>query len=486
MAKRDKKVGKAVPVEEVLQELGDPKTWPEEDARYEQSLRTKDLEFVDRILFGECLKILPRLPSNTYDSYVSDVPYGLGDKDPTLEEIVAYLQGADLVTGDFMGKDWNIPSIPIWREVYRVLKPGAHVLVFGGTRTFDLISMGLRAAGFENRDTIAHDHPALQWKQGQGMPKSHDIGKAVAKKTGATDSHVGEGTALKPSWEPILVFRKPIEKTLAYNAQKYGTGGLNIDASRVPHAGASDFEKHKSGVDAIKARGGSMANSWKNSSDLSGANDVTSAGRWPPNAVMTHSPECQKGDSGWACIEDCPVRQLDIQSGPMKATLAGLADPNVAHAHPGIDTTTDSSFFGKPRSHLGTVYADEGTASRFHPQFEGQNPVSPPFLYCAKAAKKETSLGGRILNDHPTRKPLKLMRWLLKLVTPKGGLVLDSFCGSGSTLHAAVLEGFHYTGVDRWDHAYKIATQRMKLVHEDLADQQQQEASFEAMGQMED
>src|SRR5690606_16498389 len=147
-----------------------------------------------------------------------------------------------------------------------------------GTRTWDLISLGLRSAGFEKRDTIADNHPALQWVYASGMPKSTNVGKAIAKLEEATDeqkkSTHGLGSGLKPSWEPILVFRKPFKGSLTKNVLTYGTGALNIDATRVKHSSTQDFENHKKQVESVQARGGVRGDSWKNSSDLSGANDV--------------------------------------------------------------------------------------------------------------------------------------------------------------------------------------------------------------------
>ena len=235
------------------------------------------MEFENRVLRGACLEVLKDIPDNTFDAVVMDPPYGLGSKEPTVEKIVAYLQGADLDTGgDFMGKKWEIPSVLVWQELFRVLKPGGHVLTFGGTRSWDLISMGARAAGFEYRDTIADEYPsfpALQWLYGQGFPKSHNISKAIDKDLGSEREVVdtkrsglsmntrlnddgwhnagtgesgkwvpvtasasdeareweGWGTALKPAWEPILMYRKPLDGTVVQNIRKWGTGAINID-----------------------------------------------------------------------------------------------------------------------------------------------------------------------------------------------------------------------------------------------------------------
>lgn len=341
----------------------------------------------------------------------------------------------------------------------------------------------------------------------------------------------GYGTGLKPCFEPILVFRKPLsEKNVHENVLKHGTGAINIDACRVKHSSSQDLENHKAGVEAIKARGGSMDNSWKNSSDLSGANEVTSAGRWPPNCLFSHADGCKRlgekkvegssckathvglgregnhtkgtygahaskvtsgyvGEDGtetvaaWECVEGCPAAALDAQSGNRKSTLAGLADPNEVHEHPGHDTTSESMWFGKDRTFLGKVYADQGGASRFYPQFEGQTEIDSPFLYTGKATKKETTLGGRIENKHVTKKPIKLMSWLVKLVTQKGGITLDPFCGSGSTLHAAILEGMRFTGIERDPESHATAAKRVELVLKDVQGEKTQTSLFDlAMG----
>jgi len=607
------------------------------------------VEFENTVLFGHCLDVLKQLPDETFTSIITDPPYGLG-KQPKVEELTAYLQGSDLVTGEFHGQNWKIPSVLVWREVFRILKPGGHVLCFGGARTFDLISLGLRAAGFENRDTIA-EFGCLQWLYGSGMPKSHNISKAIDRLAGAERRVVGVkpgheefvgrgndssikslrdgtlktgfsrpwmadpekveayhlqtapatpeakqwqeyGTGLKPCWEPILVFRKPIaERTVAAQVLKTGTGALNIDVCRVKHSSSEDFKKHKAGVDAIKTRGGSMDNSWKNSSDLSGANDVTSAGRWPPNALLVHSEGCKKvgekkvkagggtephsqaapisqleqgpfkeqtnrpyrnyADSegtetvdAWACVEGCPVKALDAQSGNRPSTLTGRADPTEQHENPGDNH--DASWFGGGNSRVyadeggasrffpqfeaedsnewdcvegcpvraldeqsgscgaqapvrgtepsmavepgtitgerkrvpGVFHADEGGASRFFPQFEGQTEVEVPFMYCGKVSKREATLSGKIENRHPTKKPVALMRWLIRLVTPKGGIVLDPYCGSGSTLQAAIEEGCIFTGIENDPVSHTIASKRVEILLGKAAEVQQQEDWF--------
>jgi site-specific DNA-methyltransferase (adenine-specific) len=318
--------------------------------------------------------------------------------------------------------------------VLRVLKPGGYLLAFGGSRTAHRIACAIEDAGFEIRDS-------LEWLYGSGFPKSMNVSKAIDKAAGAERAVVGVraknypdtpsgygsvsakggtraggifsattgdvaagrevtvaataaakqwngwGTALKPSHEPIIVARKPFPGTVASQVLATGTGAINIDACRVAHASADDLAGHEAQVAAIKARGGKMADSWKNSSDLAGANDVNTAGRWPPNTLLTHSAACRvvgarpvKANPTWAtpnrecesgftgeevsevrhtnetvleydCAADCPVREMDGQSG-------------TSHAGVGVGGIWTRSS-GKP---AGDQHGDSGTASRFFPQ----------------------------------------------------------------------------------------------------------------------
>jgi len=430
--------------------------------------------FENEVLLGTCLDRLKEFPAECIDSYVSDVPYGLGGKVPTPEQIVAYLQGADLVTGDFMGKDWDIPSVPVWKEIYRVLKPGSYAVVFGGTRTFDLVSMGIRMAGFECRDTIAHEFPQvelpiLQWCYASGMPKSRNIGKALATKGTPIEGEIGTG--LKPAWEPILLYRKLFKGTVSENVLEHGTGGLNIGVSRVKHASLGDFETHKKQVEAIKAKGGQRGKSWKNSSDLSGAEDVKDGGRWPANFVLTHA-DCQEVGGVWQCVPGCPVAELDTQSGNRPSTLTGRADPSRSHSHPGTAFNSNSTFLGE-RTYHSNVYSDSGGASRFFKRFDGT-----PFRYVPKANRLEAGCG-EFEVEHPTLKPTELMRYLINLVTPPGGIVLDSHCGSGSTCHAAYIDRYRYVGIERDKASWEEACRRMEVVKRVVGGDHMQEDLFE-------
>jgi hypothetical protein len=254
------------------------------------------------VLHGDVRDLLPTLPADFFDACVCDPPYELG----------------------FMARKWDRSGVAtdpeVWAGVLHALKPGAHLCAFGGTRTYHRIACAIEDGGFELRDSI------LAFLHGQGFPKSLDLAKEADKRLGhwrgrrgdevsgnaamsggnfertdkgepvtaAAAALQGLGSALKPSFEPIAFARKPLDGTLLTNVQKWGTGALRIDDCRVAHAGVSDLEAHAAGVAAIKARGGSMDGSWKNSSDLSGANDVSTEGRWPPNAVFQHHPSCRR------------------------------------------------------------------------------------------------------------------------------------------------------------------------------------------------
>ncbi len=455
-----------------------------------------------------------------------------------------------------MGKLWEIPSVPTWRECYRVLKPGGYVLSFAGTRTWDIMSVGLRAAGFENRDTISSlfGSPCLQWLHGQGFPKSTNISKKlrerakkkkdlpdeeVARLNKLADLFEGYGTALKPAWEPILCFRKPlVEPTLADQVAVTGTGGLNIEATRIKHASAEDFEQHKQQVERIKSEGGSWDASWKNSSDLSGANDVTAAGRWPPNVVLTHSPECKQvgvrtvtaptinrftdgmkpfGDGAghpyessgggeeevpiYECVEGCPVKSLNevnddrssITHQPRVADVARFFPqfvPDAPFFYTGKatkkektvlngkfstkkgeqflclrDETLNSEEMGRFLEHWTTKASPDGSPLE---HYDPKSPlmklkIPPPILDLFVVAEY-----GDKDNDHPTVKPVTLMAWLVSLVTPAGGLVLDPYCGSGTTCVGALDRNCDYLAIEKDPLYLKIATRRLA----DVTDQQ--------------
>jgi DNA modification methylase len=502
------------------------------------------------VIHGDVRDVLKTLPAAAFDFCLSDVPYGLGAREPTAAEIIAYLQGEELDTrGDFMGRRWSIPSVGVWLEVSRCLKPGAHVFSFGGTRTWDLISLGLRAAGFENRDTIAEDYPALRYDYGSGFPKSMNVSKAIDAAAGAEREVVGLGSAdceylrrgekcpghgdagqrqsgatvhvpatapstdaakewdgwgiaLKPSWEPVLVFRKPLEGTVAANVLKHGCGALNIDACRVytdwQEADRPESWKRsghsREGYDAetiavppgngiycnplgrfpanrvlVHAEGcvrvgrKKVASSQFNGHPEGHANEVYGKDT-RPRAAFPYAPDGTETVDDWRCVDGCPVKALGEQSGESVTTPHGGDGKK-------LDTAGDGWGFRRMPSSL----CDSGTAARFFHQF-----AADPFIYEAKASRSEREAGcealpakdrgeitgrdsdspgcknprsgksasGAIRNTHPTVKPVALMRWCVRLVTPPGGVVLDPYAGSGSTGCGAVPHGFRFIGCE--------------------------------------
>lgn len=487
------------------------------------------MDRINTIVLGKCLDVLRTLPGDSIDAIVTDPPYGLGTREPSIEEMIAYLQGAELELGEFMNKDWEIPSVHVWRECFRVLKPGGHLLSFAATKTQDIISIGLRAAGFEKRDEIDVEFgpPVFRWIRAQGMPKSVDIGKAIDKKLGAERPVVGKkrgkggengnlkarpngndnpeakglgaysagskqvdidipvtapgspeaaawegwGTALKPYWEPVLMFRKPLaEPTIVEQVLKTGTGGININASRIKHSSKEDFEAHKAGVEAIKAKGGVRGNSWKNSSDLSGANDVTSAGRFPPNVLLVHTDACKK--IGTEKVQAHVINRFDDGAKPFgngaghDYTTVQMGDEN------GEEEVVVWSCH--PRCPAYILNKQREGASRY---FENVEPDAL-FQYVPKpnASEKNDGLEDGAENEHVTVKPVALMRYLVRMVTPKDGIVLDPYCGSGSTCVAAVEEGFRFIGVEKEEPSVLTARARtLKVLNEarDLKFQQE-------------
>jgi len=388
---------------------------------------------------GSNLDILPLLPDNSVDSIVTDPPYELS----------------------FMGKKWDgsgiAYSVELWEECLRVLKPGGHLLAFGGTRTWHRMAVAIEDAGFEVRDSIA-------WMYGSGFPKSHDVSKAIDKRAGverekvridarevrnpkaigngtdgmeggtrpwieaamergyhekdssipatpAAEQWQGWGTALKPAFEPIVVARKPLMGTVAENVLRHGTGALNIDGSRI-----ATGDKLNGG--AYAQSGTARNDGWgmRRDSDLQYEQP---AGRWPANVILDESQ----------------AAELDKQSG------------NVASG--GGAKGKMGGIFGNGRENpnrANSLYQDSGGASRF--------------FYVAKANKKERPNVDGVA--HPTVKPLKLMQYLVKLVTPPGGTVLDPFAGSGATIEAAIAEGFNAIGIEMTDEYLPLIKARVK------------------------
>src|SRR5699024_535685 len=376
--------------------------------------------------------------------------------DQVAETIVKSVSGDReyLPTGKgFMGKAWDafVPPVAVWDEAMRVLKPGGHILAFAGTRTMDLMTLGLRLAGFDIRDSVA-------WLYGSGFPKSHDVSKAIDKAAGAEREVVGIqkrsatrpavadqsggkayglkgdtaitapaspdaaqwsgwGTALKPAVEPIVAARKPFKGTVAANVLEHGTGALNIDACRI-----GTTEDIGSRPAPTKAEGWGMGGDGKH-----GWTPSTS-GRWPANVIL---------DEHMAGV-------LDQQSGP-------LHTQNPATRYRASDPAWSPS--GTPRgTHREAKQATGGDAEK--------GLGASKFFYVAKAPKRERPEVNGV--KHATVKPLTLMRYLVRMVTPPGGTVLDPFAGSGTTIEAALLEGFQSIGIELTDEYLPLIQQRIQ------------------------
>jgi DNA modification methylase len=506
------------------------------------------------VIEGDCRNVMAGMEPESVDAIVTDPPYGIS----------------------FMGKGWDhgVPGVEFWTAALRVLKPGSHLLAFGGTRTFHRLACAIEDAGFEIRD-------CLSWLYGSGFPKSLDVSKAIdkvavpdaladfiadvraaAKAKGYTyrtlndtlggqaiaehvlkpsssnaawptrdtydglkaaldlgerwdwlysdvrgaerpvigDRHVpkghafagptyggdsssqvvditapatpeaerwaGWGTALKPAWEPVIVARKPLsERTVAANVLAHGTGALNIDGTRIGYASDADKTAALAG-DAFKRKDTSDKSAWarpwmddpERVAQLNAESKARAqAGRWPANVIL-----------------DEPAAALLDQMSGISTSRSG--NPNRRSRSDGTHT-----YFGAKS--VGTEHNDTGGASRF--------------MYVAKASRRERNAGldgmperGRVddhnllsstfrtdprspnggyenkpappqSNHHPTVKPIALMRWLVRLVTPAGGLILDPFMGSGSTGCAAVLEGFRFVGIEQDAEYAAIAERRI-------------------------
>lgn len=405
---------------------------------------------------GDCLEVLRRMDDASVHAIVTDPPYGLS-KEPDVAEVLAHwLAGDDYEHGGggFMGKTWDsfVPGPSVWRECLRVLKPGGHLLCFAGSRTVDLMGISIRLAGFEIRDQI-------QWIYGSGFPKAQSVGKAIDKAHGV-DAKEWDGwaTALKPAHEPIIVARKPLSvggrrATVATNVLTHGTGAMNIDASRIGFASAADEAETKT-----KNRHGDFgsdagaANTYGDFSSVTPV-DYSAPGRWPANVILGHHEECEQVGTttdafgGGAFMSKTGNATVEFGGGYQSGDgfKASSAEVPVFDCHPDCPVPELDKQSG------GSVFGDVGGASRF--------------FYCAKASKSERNAdlppGSR--NTHPTVKPVKLMEYLVRLVTPAGGTVLDPYMGSGTTLVAAAHLGFDSIGIDRDDDNEYLPIVRMRL-----------------------
>ena len=372
---------------------------------------------------GDSREVIKTLADASVDSCVCDPPYGL----------------------TFMGKHWDREDTPafsaaFWADVMRALKPGGHLMAFGGTRTYHRLAVAIEDAGFEIRDQIG-------WLYGSGFPKSHDVSKGIDKAAGvdrevigwrvseggrsggnnefsdvlnqskninitapATDAArqwQGWGTALKPAWEPIVLARKPLIGTVAANVLAHGTGAINVDGCRVAHDEPIKQMSAQTGGDKVFGQGGRRGET----------TELKASGRWPANVIHDGSEEVVA-----AFPETAP-------------STTGVRDPNGS-----------MGYHGGARGLPGVVsgHADSGSAARF--------------FYSAKADADD-----RLGSKHPTVKPVDLMAYLCRLVTPPGGTVLDPFAGSGTTGMACMREGFRAVLIER--EAEYVADIRRRIAH---------------------
>lgn len=516
------------------------------------------------VLAGDCLERLAELPDGCVDACLTDPPYGLSTE-PDIAEVLQHWVAGDAYehsASGFMGKSWDsfVPGPEYWRAIFRVMKPGAHLLAFCGTRTWDLLSIAIRFAGFENRDTIRVDGPpALGWIHGQGFAKGLNVSKALDKAAGAerevvghadphdprtaaarkttfsgfSPEHVEDGvpitapatdeakewdgwaTALKPAWEVILIFRKPLVGTVAANVEKHGTGAFNIDASRVRFASAADEAESKA-----KNRHGDFGSKPRVDNTVYGHDDrqqdnYEADARYPANMLLVHSPECRKvgtrrvktgttyepgdktkehtvygntrslgrvstyadADDGteeieaWECAAGCAVAALDAQAG--KYTT-----------RPGAPRSSAEPGNGWGMTNTGAEYSDSGGRSRFFNTFSLDAELDAPFFYNAKAGADGRSFYCRVCKDaygakdkarhrhektdwkhlafHTTVKPASIMKWAAKLITRAGGVILDPFAGTGTTGVAAQQEGFRAILVERDPEYFQMARRRLE------------------------
>ena len=408
---------------------------------------------------GDMLEVLPTLGAR-FHAVITDPPYHLASivkrfgADGAAAAKVGATGAYARASKGFMGKQWDGGDIAFrpdtWAAVGSVMLPGAHLVAFAGTKGAHRMACAIEDAGFEIRDTLA-------WLYGSGFPKSHDAAKAIDKHLGVSgqtipqgapvkrmipgaDQHKagweknngreyqpgseeaaqweGWGTALKPAYEPIVLARWPMDrKTVAANVLAHGTGAINVEACRIG-ASKSVPASPRGPQDRIYGAYGSQTGT------ESGHNP--NVGRWPANVVHDGSEEV-------------------IAAFPQTSSGTGAVKQATAAGHRANAYGAESRPAGTPM----IAHGDSGSAARF--------------FYSAKADK-----GDRLDSKHPTVKPVDLMRWLVRLVTPKGGLVLDPFAGSGTTGMACMAEGFDCHLIER--EAEYAADIRRRIAHVSGAD----------------
>jgi DNA modification methylase len=454
---------------------------------------------------GDCREVMKTLPDSSVDSVVTDPPSGIGmlgrkwDSFKPDEEELVEGRAELLAFQNFL--------VEVFVEVYRVLKPGAFGLVWALPRTSHHTGMALERAGFEIRDRFSHVF-------GQGYKKGLDVKKALLAEglVEEAEKWTGHHTGVKPAVEDWWLIRKPISGKIIENLLKYGTGSLNIDSARVytdwietdrPESWKSSGHTSKPEAEKVAAPPGQGI-------------ECHPLGRWPANLILSHSLECRKvgyktlkgdlrGNPGgkrpggfyatgsdvgdgkpnarvygnedipiYECASGCPVRILDEQAGILKSGGANVRRKSPTYWEGG-------AVKGTPE----IAYGDTGGASRFFKTFEPD--YDEPFLYAKKPSPKEKNadLDEGLVNEHPTVKSLKLMRYLVKLVTPSGGRVIDPFAGSGTTLVAAIEEDFDCIGIENDPDSLPTLQYRVASAYQREEERRDQEDAFNMIFELE-
>ena len=378
---------------------------------------------------GDCLDKLKELEDNSIDSIVTDPPYGLS----------------------FMNKKWDydVPSVELWQECLRLLKPGGHLLSFSGSRTYHRMAVRIEDAGFQIRDQI-------MWIFGSGFPKSQNQGNGI-------------GTGLKPAHEPIVVCRKPFKGTCKNNIKEWGTGGFNIDDCRI---GYKDDKPHS--VSTIRENEG---NSWNKDYNRTEDWEPNNTGRWPAN-IMFDEEAAEMLDNEVGITEYNKKRKPGNYKGGHRKEYVGTDNNPIVKKVDGnfySDKGGPSRFFYVPKA--SKKDRDEGLDEFEEKSQRETSGGSRDFnARCANCGKKFIGSPSTICscdnpvtdnqvfkkkNNHPTVKPTDLMLYLIKLVTPRGGIVLDPFMGSGSTGKAAIRGGYNFIGIEMEEEYIKIAEARI-------------------------
>lgn len=420
---------------------------------------------MSKLIHGDNIEVLKQFADNSVDAMVTDPPFGFA----------------------FMNKKWDydVPSVATFRECLRVLKPGAHILVCCGTRTQHRMAVNIEDAGFEIRDILCHHF-------GSGFPKNLNISKAIDREADAdrkvvgVNKYDGYGTALKPSTEFWTLARKPIsEDTIVKNILKWGTGAINIDDCRI--STGENISNHSRSAESAISKGKYGDSTAQQTPQTHGQK----LGRFPANLLFSHTDDCYEQNGQWICADACPVKIIDEQA-PETGAYA-MVKPGIPGTSKGIYGDYENKGSGED------IFYDDGLlgASRFFyvakPSRSERNAgvstkhqtghlvelagkgawhcidCGRKYNYTAEVCPKCGSdnrilygVGSRpIANTHVTVKPITLMRYLIKMVVPKNGIVLDPFAGSGTTGCAALMEQRDFILIEKEKEYFEITTERI-------------------------